>query len=244
MIPKVLVTNDDSVHSKGLLELVIRLKKYAKEIMIVAPTREKSAVSHSITIRRGLKLHQLPDLVEGVPTYSVEGTPADCVKVAKIALGFDFDVAFSGVNDGLNMADDVMYSGTVAGAAEAVMFGKVGIAVSVKRNGLEALENGFDMVMDYFQKNNLLEGNLFFNVNIPENALGIQLAHQTKIATETKFKLQEGLHYMIGDPDRKTKLEDQLGDVATYFKGYISVTPLTNNRTDYQVLSSLTQKNK
>jgi 5'-nucleotidase len=242
MRKKVLVTNDDSVHSKSLKALVEQLHHYEVDIMVVAPSSEKSAVSHSITIRHGLKLHELEDIIPGVKTYSIDGTPADCVKVAKIALNYDFDLVFSGVNDGLNMADDVMYSGTVAGAAEAVMMGAVGIAISVAKNSLEAISEGFVMTMDFMQKNHMLHSNQFYNINIPRNPKGIKITHQTKNATETKFKLVDGLHYMIGEPDRKTKLKDLTGDIMTYLDGYISITPLTNDRTNYKKIKELLAK--
>lgn len=242
MRKKVLVTNDDSVHSKGIKALVECLTDYEVDILVVAPSSEKSAVSHSITIRHGLKLQQLEDIVPGVKTYSLDGTPADCVKVAKVALKYDFDLVFSGANDGLNMADDVMYSGTVAGAAEGVMLGAVGVALSVARNNVEALKQNFTTIMDFMQKNHMLHANQFYNINIPSNPTGIKITHQTKNATQTIFKLVDGLHYMVGEPDSKTKLQDLEGDVMSYLNGYISITPLTNDRTDYKKIKELSTR--
>jgi len=149
---------------------------------------------------------------------------------------------FSGVNNGLNMADDIMYSGTVAGAAEGVMFGKTGIALSVERNGLSAFEAGFDSVIEFLKENCLLEGSHFLNINIPENKVGIQITHQTKNATETKFKAVAGGYKMVGQPNRTIRPNDDFGDIAAYLDGFVSITPLTNDRTDYEKLAMLKRK--
>src|SRR6266581_7057559 len=125
MQPTILLTNDDGIHSAGLDALESALSGLAA-IIIVAPDREMSACSQSLTLNQPLRFHQI-----SANRYAVQGTPADCVILASIKiLEKKPDLVISGVNRGLNVGDDVSYSGTVAGAFEAALQGLLGIAVS------------------------------------------------------------------------------------------------------------------
>ena len=146
---KVLVVNDDGIESIGLKLLVEKLIPYAEEIMVVAPTYEQSAQSHSLTVRRGIKLTNHEPLLERIKTYSIDGSPEDCVKFAYKHLKYDFDIVFSGVNNGLNLGDDIIYSGTVAGASEAAFMHRKGIAFSSPKNDFSGFVKYFDQIMDY-----------------------------------------------------------------------------------------------
>ena len=125
---RILVTNDDGVHSEGIHALADALRRLG-EVVVVAPHIEASAIGHALTLRRPLRMEQLR---EGV--YEVDGTPTDCVNVAFTKL-FDAppDLVVSGINKGWNLGDDITYSGTVSGALEGALLGPPGIAVSVKR---------------------------------------------------------------------------------------------------------------
>ena len=126
---KILVTNDDGVHSEGLRELAAALEPLG-EITIVAPMQEASAIGHALTLRRPLRLEEL-----GANLYGVDGTPTDCVNIAvTIVLRGLPDLVVSGINKGWNIGDDVTYSGTVSGAMEGALLGVPGMAVSVKHS--------------------------------------------------------------------------------------------------------------
>src|SRR5882672_7247674 len=118
-MPRILVTNDDGVHSDGIHALAAALRPLG-EVIVVAPHIEASAIGHALTLRRPLRMELLG---EGV--YEVDGTPTDCVNIAITQLykpnGAMPDLVVSGINKGYNLGDDVTYSGTVAGALEAAL---------------------------------------------------------------------------------------------------------------------------
>src|SRR5690348_10086700 len=129
-MPRILVTNDDGVHSDGLHALADALRRLG-DVLVVAPHIEASAIGHALTLRRPLRLEQVADGV-----FEVDGTPTDCVNVAvtKSYAGVLPDLVVSGINKGYNLGDDITYSGTVAGAMEGALLGVPSIAVSLARN--------------------------------------------------------------------------------------------------------------
>lgn len=125
---QVLITNDDGIGADGLRALAAALAPLGR-VTVVAPAEESSAVGHGLTVRRPLRLREVEP-----GWHAVDGTPADCVHVAvNEILGCVPDLVASGINNGLNVGDDVTYSGTVAAALEGVLFGAPGIAVSLQR---------------------------------------------------------------------------------------------------------------
>ena len=133
---KILLTNDDGLTAPGLTTLIHELQRTGKyDLRVVAPEKEQSGVGHCITIHWPLLAERavLPDPVGAVPAYQVAGTPADCVKLAITNLFPDFvpDLVISGINRGPNVGMNVLYSGTVAGALEAVINGLPAVALSL-----------------------------------------------------------------------------------------------------------------
>src|SRR6266849_7811798 len=126
-MPRILVTNDDGVHSDGIHALAATLRPLG-EVIVVAPHIEASAIGHALTLRRPLRMGQLR---EGV--YEVDGTPTDCVNIGITKLFSSLpDLVVSGINKGYNLGDDVTYSGTVSGALEGALLGVPSIAVSLQ----------------------------------------------------------------------------------------------------------------
>src|SRR4029453_8054728 len=126
-MPRLLVTNDDGYFSPGIEALAAALAPLG-EVTIVAPQTEASAVGHALTLRRPLRLEHIRDRI-----YAVDGTPTDCVNIAiDEVLEHPPDLVVSGINHGLNVGDDVTYSGTVAGALEGALLGHQAIAVSLQ----------------------------------------------------------------------------------------------------------------
>lgn len=227
---KVLIVNDDGIAGLGLKILATKLKEYYDDILIVAPSTEKSAISHAITLRRGITVTKCPDLVAGIPTYTIDANPADCVKIAKLALKYDFDLVFSGINNGLNLANDIMYSGTVAGASEAAFFHKTGIAISCAYNSLEDFAC-FDNFWPELTKLPIFANAAILNINIPNNPKGMLITKQGENPFEPGYRVEDG-KYIANRMVRDITLTNLANDIDAYNQGYISVTPLTINRTD------------
>lgn len=133
----VLLSNDDGIQAPGLTALI---KEFARrhEVAVVAPDRERSASSHSITVHKPLRAQQMDTKLGATCAYAVNGTPGDCVKLALTTLlPKKPDMVISGINRGSNLGTDVFYSGTVAAAFEALLHGIPAIAVSLATYGEE-----------------------------------------------------------------------------------------------------------
>jgi len=122
---RILVTNDDGIHSPGLTALAKALSRVG-EVWVVAPDRERTAVAHALTLHKPLRVHQC-----GTRMYAVNGTPVDCVNLAVLkVMSAPPDLLVSGINKGVNLGDDVLYSGTVSAAMEGTILGVPSMAVS------------------------------------------------------------------------------------------------------------------
>ena len=138
-IVDVLLTNDDGIEAEGLQTLRRALLDVEGiTLAVVAPDGNRSAMARSITTRRPLWVQEI-DFGDGTVGYATDGTPVDCVRLARLGLIEDFDakLVVSGINHGSNLGDDITYSGTVAAALEAIVLGLPGIAVSQQSNALE-----------------------------------------------------------------------------------------------------------
>src|SRR5205085_3600673 len=136
---RVLLTNDDGIEAAGLQALRRALLRLADvELAVIAPDGNRSAMARSITTRRPLWVQEV-DFDDGTVGYATDGTPVDCVRLARLGLieGFTAELVVSGINHGSNLGDDITYSGTVAAALEAIVLGLPGIAVSQQSNARE-----------------------------------------------------------------------------------------------------------
>ncbi len=232
---KVLVVNDDGIEAKGLKVLVKHLKKVA-DVYVVAPLHEQSAKSHSITIKQLFEVVKYDE-----KTFAVNGTPADCVKFGVHQFGSDFDVVFSGVNDGPNLANDIFYSGTVAGASEAVFNGIPGVAISCgHKEDFDLVERELDMLIQYVLENKLYNKDIALNINFPakkfEKSLGIMFTKQGNRDFTNTFVEEENGYRNIYEVAQSTHEEDT--DMYANLNGFISITPLIMNRTDHEYLKT------
>ena len=151
---RILITNDDGIQGEGLLHLVNWAKKLG-EVVVAAPKEEQSAKSHTIEIRKsfeGKKVEYMPD----VTAYAVDSSPADCVRLMVLGLHEKFDLVLSGINKGLNVGSDIMYSGTVAAVFEAAALGLKAIAVSTEPKAISVAWKELDRIWEYFCKHDLL----------------------------------------------------------------------------------------
>lgn len=240
MTKRILVTNDDGVHSEGLIALAEALSALG-DVTVVAPAGESSAIGHALTLTRPLRLQHLR---EGV--YSVDGTPTDCVTLAFLKL-FDRepDLVVSGINTGYNLGDDVTYSGTVAGALEAILLGVPGIAVSLCR------QRHYDFTQAAWAGRTVAEHVLahglpsrtLLNVNVPrEPARGIKLTVQARrrwYPDVLEAEDPRGRPYYWIKEGRADWEPDEESDYQAVRDGWISVTPLQPDLTCRATLKKL-----
>ena len=199
-------------------------------------------MSHRINIKGPIKLTTHDDLFEGIKAYSIDSTPADCVKFAVDYLKYDFDILFSGINDGLNLADDISYSGTVAAVLEAVYYNKKGIALSVIKGQKDGILESLEVFMQDFLKNPIYAKFQAFNVNLPHEPKGIKYVPQGSGNYEYYFTNEGDNIYIPRIRPKYVKRDIVENDQDAYYNGYISVTPLTVDKTNYQVLNKINTK--
>lgn len=243
--PRILISNDDGVHARGITVLAGALREIA-DVTVVAPDRERSGASHSLTMDVPLRTHRISDDVIGV-----DGTPTDCVLLAlKLLLPEPPDLVVSGINRGPNMGDDVTYSGTIAAAMEATLLGVPSIAVSLCRcesgtydygPAAEIAREVARMVLD----RGLPEGTLL-NVNVPNvpggEIRGVEVARQGKQVYEEavieKKDPRGRTYYWIGG-QLTSWLPEPDTDYAAVSEGLVSITPVHLDLTDYAAMDVL-----
>ena len=244
---KILLCNDDGIESNGIRVLANALAKN-HEVLVIAPNTNRSAISHSLTIRKKIQINK--ENLDGCKAYSISGTPADCVKVARL-LFKDFipDVVVAGINKAHNIGSDIMYSGTVAICYEASFFGHVGFAFSAHSLG----ESNFELYSKYVEEiiNKFLplsEKGDIWNVNFPDESLGdIKGIKITPLGRQLYSDFYEKIgenEYVLDGELVKHSQNPADCDVEWTNKGYITVTPLLFNRTDYKKIGYVTEKCK
>lgn len=231
---KILITNDDGIASTELWTLVRELKSIA-HVIVVAPECEQSATGTAVTLRQPLRVQKINPVVPGVESYSVEGTASDSVILALGKLINDrVDLVISGINQGLNLGDDVLISGTVGAALQGYLRSVPAIAVSIAKANSLYLGNATRLTALLAQKidNNTLPSNVFFNVNLPDLPLsktrGIKIterAHQTHIDTVEEDRDGRREYYRLIRQKLSVDVNKNT-DIQALEQGYISITPL------------------
>ena len=240
---KILITNDDGVFAPALPHL-IRWARQFGEVIAVAPKVEQSGKSHAIDFTRPMEIKKVAiggEIGEDITAYSVDSTPADCVRFALDQLGRDFDLLLSGVNRGYNLGGDIVYSGTIGAIFEGARQGLPGIALSAfPANHIEAVKE-LDRVVAYFNERKLLEQNCLYNVNIPPVVEGIRITRQGGIYFTDRFiPIGDDQYVQEGEPSIGD-LSDTSIDISAIHSNLISITPLSPHRTDFEVFRKLTQ---
>jgi 5'-nucleotidase len=235
---KILVTNDDGVHSEGIHALAAALAPLGT-IVVVAPHIEASAIGHALTLRRPLRMELLRPGV-----YEVDGTPTDCVNVALTQLyTAPPDLIVSGINKGYNLGDDVTYSGTVSGALEGALLGIPSLAVSLQRT--ETFDFGPAAQAAAAIAAAVLEHGLpprtFININVPEGTpRGMRVTVQAKRNHVTVVAEREDPrgrpYYWIEEGQNDWEPHDR-SDYQAVRDGYVSVTPLQPDLTAHDALA-------
>ncbi len=233
----ILVTNDDGIHAKGIGLLIEAAREFG-DVYVVAPNSQQSAVSQGLTIHEPLQIEQMENLFQDITSYAISGKPADCIKVALEYLRFPIDMVFSGVNDGPNLGTDILYSGTVAAASEASIFNIPSVAFSTDFGCFSIVEEELHSTIEYVLHHKLPSPGRIVNVNFPLNKFrrskGIRLTTQGMRIFSAKFRHDEGKYWQEGDWVHVRNEKNT--DVTAVSEGYISITPLGTDRTDYELL--------
>ncbi len=239
----ILVTNDDGFFSKGIQILAEALKELG-DVYIVAPDRDRSAVSHALTMHRPLRVDLIRDRC-----YSVNGTPTDCVVVGvKKLLPRQPDLLVSGINKGANLGEDVTYSGTVSAAIEGTILGVPSFAISLVGDRPFKYETAsyFSIKIAKFILKRGLPQDTLLNVNVPnksvEDIKGIKVTRQGKRSYENSIHeiyspWGEKQYWIGGGVVSWHEMENT--DIQAIMEGHVSVTPLHIDLTNYQALDYL-----
>ena len=240
---RILITNDDGIQGEGLLHLT----KWAQslgEVVVAAPMVEQSAKSHTIEIHKAFRAEKV-DYLPGVTAWAVDSSPADCVRLLVLGMHEKFDLVLSGINRGLNVGSDIMYSGTVAAVFEAAALGLPAIAVSTEPKAIHTAWQELDRIWAYIQENRLLEAHSAYNVNIPLEAGDIRITTQGGPYYSDDFLPEEnGFYRPKGKPVYVFRDKENLDTESVLTRKEISIMPLTTMRVDapvYEKLKALNQ---
>ncbi|QTA80903.1 Nucleoside 5'-monophosphate phosphohydrolase [Desulfonema limicola] len=243
----ILLTNDDGIYAPGLWALEKQFSKNHK-VAIVAPDRERSAVGHGITLHDPLRASKVS--VNGSWGYAVNGKPADCIKIAVLELlDFKPDMVISGINPGANIGASINYSGTVAAAKEAALYGLLSMAVSIQSFDIESYDEAACFTEKLSQdvyKRGLPFGTLL-NVNLPDLPLdkiqGISISRQgvkkfSREYYEKRIDPRKKNYHWLG-MDMRSYGRDLEIDGDALAQNYISITPIKCDMTDYAIMEDI-----
>lgn len=245
---QILVTNDDGIDAVGIKELAISLTKIG-EVQVIAPETEKSACGHGITVHHPIKVKKVP-FAKNINAWSVGGTPADCVKLGVITLLQQKpDIVISGINNGANLGNDVLYSGTVSGAVEGILLGIPALAISLDTCGNGnfsfAAQIATKLCENVFARS--LPPDTLLNVNIPNvprhkfNGFKVTKLGERKYVDNFQFeKNPEGNdYYWLKGRLLPNKEKDLDLDVVAVNNNYVSITPIHFDLTNYQIIEQV-----
>jgi len=245
---RILISNDDGYRARGILALRAALQGLG-DLTVVAPDRNRSGASNSLTLEMPLRVEKAEDDV-----YFIQGTPTDCVHLAISGLfPFEPDMVASGINDGSNLGDDVLYSGTVAAATEGRHLGKPAVAFSLHTDGLRGDATRHFATGAHFARlivERLIAAPLgratILNVNIPNlpvvDVKGIKVTrlgnrHRSEAVIRAEDPRGRPL-YWVG-PAGRSQDAGPGTDFHAVAEGYVSVTPLTVDLTNHAELETL-----
>ena len=253
---QILITNDDGIHAPGIVALAEAFSEVG-EVTVVGPEFEQSGVSHALTFLTPLFVNEMESRNPKVKRFAVNGTPSDCAKLGILELCPQKpDLVVSGINGGLNVGINCLYSGTLAGAREAALFNVPAFAVSIDvvhkgvhepRHVNRAAELSRPLILELLKSE--ISAGSYFNINYPIFAL--ENDAQTKfVSMETRrfdYNFEKGTD-PVGRPyywtahTAKNIAHGELTDLMAVQKGHVTVTPMTFDLTDHQLLSDSPQR--
>lgn len=244
---KILLVNDDGIQAEGIRTLAKTLAENKHEVYVVAPDGERSGVAHCTIYTKPLKFYSADDFSGAVKAYAFGGCPADCVKFGVHHLfDFDFDLIVSGINHGPNLGTDVFYSGTCAAALEGKVMGISSIAVSCTAWKDIDFTAAAEFTAEFIGKTDFSQ-QVTYNINVPnlkrEDIKGVKYTPLgvRKYTDHYEMRLndmEEEAYLLMGDPIDDIENHPDC-DVEWNKAGYITVTPLMMDITDYKALEKL-----
>ncbi len=235
---RILITNDDGIESAGL-RVLCDFASTLGDVTVAAPKREQSGKSHSIDIHNPFEIRRV-QYRGAVEAYSVDSTPADCVRFAFDTLS-SFDLVLSGVNNGVNVGWDISYSGTCGAVFESYFFNTPAVAFSVFPSSFSAFTRHIGRVWSFITENRLLEKNLLWNVNIPDDAESMKITRQGGPYYQDWFRTDDGvMYYEVGHSVYEPSDAGENFDTDAVLRDRtISITPLSGGRTEERVYGKL-----
>jgi 5'-nucleotidase len=237
---RVLLTNDDGYHAEGLQALRRALVARKDTVWVVAPSANRSGTSCSLTLDRPLAVTAYGDTL-----YAVDGTPADCVHVALTGLAnvADFDVVLSGLNDGANLGDDAIHSGTLGAATQAHLYGLPALACSLVDRGWQHLDTAVAVTLQTLDALVAQPAPLLWNLNVP-NVAAVPRTVLAKVGRRTAshpvqalLSPKGGQLFWLGAGG--DTLPEAGTDMALVEAGFVTLSPITVDRTDHAALQTL-----
>ena len=237
---RILITNDDGIEAEGLKHLVNWAKNLG-EVSVFAPKTQQSATSQSIEIHGTFEVKK-SNLFEGIEAYSVDSTPADCVRIAVLGMKKKFDLVLSGINNGPNVGGDIRYSGTVGACFEAAMQGIKAMAISTAFNSFGNAVKNIERVYQEVQSRRMFDYADILNVNFPERGEEIVVTKTGPAIYSDRFEFsKDGIAtpclICLYDGTRNLEL-----DTDAFMTGYISITPLRCDLTDDTAFDLISKK--
>ena len=236
---RILIVNDDGMNAAALPHL-IRWARKLGEVTCVAPKFEQSGKSQAIDFiqpREIKKVFIAPDM----EIWAMDSTPADCVRFGVTGLGVTYDLILSGINRGYNLGDDIAYSGTVGAIMEGGRLGIPSVALSTDVDTLDTALGMLDTWWAYMKEHQLLQKNNLYNINFPREASpeGVRITYQGGEFYSDAFEYQgNDLYLQVGAPVQYDRCDLTI-DIDAVRAGYISITPMTFNKTDWRVFEAL-----
>ena len=238
---RILLVNDDSVSAAQLVPLIKWCQKLG-EVTTVVPKYEQSGKSQSIELHKAFEIKQV-QLAPDVTAYTVDSSPADCVRYAVLGMKQQYDLVISGINRGFNMGRDIMYSGTAGAVFEAVSLGLKAIAISTGPEFYDRAIEPLDQVLEFFKTHKLMEKCDLYNVNVVPDPKGIRITRQGGHFYSDDFIHEGNDMYMPYGKCVYENKNDLTLDTDCVMSGYISIMPLTIDRADPEVYRQLIHLN-
>lgn len=243
---RILLVNDDGINAKGL-SVLAQVLSLRHDVYVVAPAKEQSGMSQALTMGIPLRVQNVDMQINNVIAYSVEGTPADCTKLAlEFLLKEKPDLIISGINNGLNLGTDVLYSGTVGAALEGYNHQIPSIAISVSSKAsidfMQIAQIMADNIERLYQSDNLFMYNINFPNEFKDNQIKFVWTKHGRRIYENEFDeviLKDGSIAYKMQGRAKDIGNDECTDIEVVKKGCISITPLQLERTNWQQLTKL-----
>lgn len=225
-----LITNDDGINAEGIKHLV-EWAKTKGEVTVFAPKVEQSGKGQSIEIHKGYEFKKVDTFGSDVTAYSIDSTPADCIRVAILGFGVKPDLIISGINRGFNVGEDIKYSGTAGACFEGAHLGFKALAISTHVNSFEDAKANLDRVWDFVSNQKAFEHTDIVNVNIPENPKEILVTKVGEAIYGDKFDFDNDfiIPVLVCYYDGTSDLEK---DTDATMNGYISISPVTRELTE------------